>query len=355
MSRKYVMENPALKTVLVVDDTPDNIDVIAGVLKGNYEVVAARSGKAVMKMIQSLKIPDIILLDVMMPEMDGYEVCRQLKDNILTSNIPVIFVTAKNDVDDEKSGLDLGAVDYITKPINPAILQARLKTHLAVYDHNLELERKVQQRTSIIYETQQQIIQRLGRAAEFKDNETGLHIIRMSHYSRIIAEKASSDKLWSELIFNTAPMHDVGKIGIPDKIILKPGKLNDEEWAIMKKHCEYGAEIIGDHNSRVLQMAKEIALTHHEKWDGSGYPYGLSGKDIPVTGRIIALADVFDALTSVRPYKSAWPVEKAVNLIVEHAGEHFDPDLVMVFKDVLPEMLVYKEKYAESTVFKKSK
>lgn len=348
------MTNHTLKKVLVVDDTPDNIDVIAGILRNDYDVVAARSGKAVMKMIQSLKIPDIVLLDVMMPEMDGYEVCKQLKDNILTSHIPVIFVTAKNEVEDEKRGLDLGAVDYITKPINPAILQARIKTHLAMYDHNLELERKVQQRTAIIYDTQQKIIQRLGRAAEFKDNETGLHIIRMSHYSRIIAEKASSDKLWSDLIFNTAPMHDVGKIGIPDKIILKPGKLDDQEWAIMKKHCEYGAEIIGDHNSRVLQMAKEIALTHHEKWDGSGYPYGLSGNNIPLTGRIIALADVFDALTSERPYKSAWSVDKAVNLIVEHAGIHFDPDLVMVFKEVLPDILIYKEKYAESSVSKKT-
>ena len=307
------MNNHILKKVLVVDDTPDNIDVIVGILKDNYEVVAARSGKAVMTMIQALKIPDIILLDVMMPEMDGYEVCKQLKDNILTSHIPVIFVTAKNEIDDEKRGLDLGAVDYITKPINPEILKARIKTHLAMYDYNLELERKVQQRTAIIYDTQQKVIQRLGRAAEFKDNETGLHIIRMSHYSRIIAEKVSSDKLWSDLIFNTAPMHDVGKIGIPDKIILKPGKLNDDEWTIMKKHCEYGAEIIGDHNSRVLQMAKEIALTHHEKWDGSGYPYGLSGNNIPITGRIIALADVFDALTSERPYKSAWSVDKAVD------------------------------------------
>ena len=341
------MNSQNLKKVLVVDDIPENIDIVVGILRNEYEVIAARSGKAVLKLIQSMNIPDIILLDIMMPEMDGYEVCEKLKENILTANIPVIFVTAKHEVEDEKHGLDLGAVDYITKPINPAILQARIKNHLALYDQNMELEKKVQQRTENLHETQLQIIQRLGRAAEFKDNETGLHVIRMSHYARIIAEKTRSDKKWSDLIFTTAPMHDVGKIGIPDEIILKPGKLNEQEWTIMKKHCEYGAEIIGDHNSLLLQMAKEIALTHHEKWDGSGYPYGLSGNNIPITGRIIALADVFDALTSVRPYKSEWPIEKAVKFIEQQSGIHFDANLVTVFKEVLPDILTYKEKYAE--------
>ena len=337
-------------SVLVVDDIPDNIDIIADILKDDYEVVAARSGEIALKIIQSLNIPDIILLDVMMPEMDGYELCKQLKSNLLTSKIPVIFVTAKNETDDEKHGLDLGAVDYITKPINSAILRARLKTHLSIYDQNMILERTVQQRTASIYDTQLQIVQRLGRAAEFKDNETGLHVIRMSHYSRIMAEKISSDKTWSDLLFITSPMHDIGKIGIPDKIILKPGKLNKQEWVIMKKHCEYGAEIIGEHHSQLLQIAKEITLTHHEKWDGSGYPYGLSGNNIPLTGRIIALADVFDALTSERPYKSAWPVDKAVKLIEANVGRHFDPDLVTVFQEVLPDLLIYKEKYAETSM-----
>lgn len=344
------MNDHKLKKVLVVDDIPENIDVIAGILSDDYDVIAARSGKTVMKMIQSLNFPDIILLDVMMPGMDGYEVCEKLKDNLLTSNIPIIFVTAKHETEDEKRGLDLGAVDYITKPINPATLRARIKTHLVAHDQNMELERKVQERTKKLHETQLQIIQRLGRAAEFKDNETGLHVIRMSHYSRIIAEKTSSDNNWTDLLFTTAPMHDVGKIGIPDKIILKPGKLDDQEWSIMKKHCEYGAEIIGDHNTPLLQMAKEIALTHHERWDGSGYPYALSDKNIPLTGRIIALADVFDALTSKRSYKLEWPVDKAVKHIESQSGIHFDPDLVTVFKEVLSDILVYKEKYAESSV-----
>jgi putative two-component system response regulator len=349
------MNSRGLNKVLVVDDIPENIDVIAGILnKDNYEVMAARSGEAVMKMVQSLKLPDIILLDVMMPDMDGYEVCKKLKSNILTSSIPIIFVTAKHETKDEQHGLDLGAVDYITKPINPAILKARIKTHLAVYNHNMELERKVQQRTQKLHDTQLQIIQRLGRAAEFKDNETGLHVIRMSHYSRIIAEKTNSDKVWSELIFTTSPMHDVGKIGIPDKIILKPGKLDEPEWEIMKQHCEIGAEIIGDHSSNLLQMAKEIALTHHEKWDGSGYPNALSGNAIPVTGRIVALADVFDALTSERPYKSAWPVDKAVKLIEENSGKHFDPNLVIVFKEVLTDILAHKKIYAESSATKET-
>jgi len=344
------MNNHKLKKVLVVDDIPENIDVIAGILSDDYDVVAARSGKTVMKMIESLNLPDIILLDVMMPGMDGYEVCQKIKDNLLTSNIPIIFVTAKHETEDEQHGLDLGAVDYITKPINPAILRARIKTHLAAHDQNMDLERKVLERTKKLHETQLQIIQRLGRAAEFKDNETGLHVIRMSHYARIIAEKTSLDKNWTDLLFTTAPMHDVGKIGIPDKIILKPGKLDEQEWSIMKKHCEYGAEIIGEHTTPLLQMAREIALTHHEKWDGSGYPYALSDKNIPITGRIIALADVFDALTSKRSYKSEWPVDKAVKHIEEQAGIHFDPDLVTVFKEVLPDILVYKERYAESSV-----
>ena len=279
---------------------------------------------------------------------------------------PVLIETDVPEQAYRREALTVGARDYIVRPFDIREFLARVHNMLEVWQaHQIVkyqkdiLEIKVQERTKELREAHDElqdsrleVVWRLGRAAEYRDNETGLHIIRMSHYSRIIAEKVSSDKLWSDLIFNTAPMHDVGKIGIPDKIILKPGKLNDDEWTIMKKHCEYGAEIIGDHNSRVLQMAKEIALTHHEKWDGSGYPYGLSGNNIPITGRIIALADVFDALTSERPYKSAWSVDKAVDLIVDHAGRHFDPDLVMVFKDVLSDLLIYKNKYAESTVSK---
>ena len=338
------------QTVLVVDDTPENIQILNGVLRPNYKVKAAPNGEKAIKIAQSASQPDIILLDIMMPEMDGYEVCRQLKSNPITEKIPIIFVTAMSEVEDEKKGLDMGAVDYITKPINPAIVLARVRTQLALYDQTRELEKKVQERTAELNSTRMEIIRRLGRAAEYKDNETGLHVIRMSHYSRLIATQINANEEWVELLFNAAPMHDIGKIGVPDANLLKPGKLNDEEWALMRKHPEFGGEILGDNDSELLQMAKEIAVNHHEKWDGSGYPKGLQGAEIPLTARIIAIADVFDALTTERPYKKAWPVERAVKFIEDNAGSHFDPELVAVFIKALPEILIIKDQYAEQTI-----
>jgi putative two-component system response regulator len=335
--------------VLVVDDTPENIDVMSGILRSDYKVKAALSGQKALKVARSTPAPDIILLDVMMPEMDGYEVCRELKNNPQTRNIPVIFVTAKDTESDETLGLDLGAVDYITKPVSPVIVQARVKTHLSLYDQNRHLEKTVKDRTKDLVQTQLQIIQRLGRAAEFKDNETGLHVIRMSHYSRLMAESLDLPDNYSDLIFKAAPMHDVGKIGIPDSVLLKPGKLDDKEWELMRKHPEFGADIIGENESELLKEAKIIALAHHEKWDGSGYPNGLKGEDIPLSARIVAVADVFDALTTERPYKKAWTVEDAVALIDKESGSHFDPELVGVFHEVLPDILDIKEEYAEGS------
>jgi len=337
------------QTILVVDDTPDNIDVLSGVLRGKFKVKAALNGKKAIKIANSTPPPAMILLDIMMPEMDGYEVCQQLKSNPATAKIPVIFITAKNEEKDEKKGLGLGAVDYITKPINPSIVLARVDTHLALYDQNMALENKVQQRTEELNDTRLKIIHRLGRAAEFKDNETGLHVIRMSHYSRLIAEALEYGDDWSELIFNAAPMHDIGKIGIPDHILLKPGKLDDDEWEFMRKHPQIGADIIGEHDSEILQTSRIIAMTHHEKWDGSGYPSQLKGEEIPLAGRIIAIADVFDALTTERPYKKAWTVEDAVKEIDRGAGTHFDPNLIPIFHEVLPSILDIKELYAESS------
>jgi putative two-component system response regulator len=222
-----------------------------------------------------------------------------------------------------------------------------VKTHLALYNQNLALEDKVRQRTEELQHTRLEIIERLGRAAEFKDNETGLHVIRMSHYSRIMAIEMDFDDDWVDLIFHAAPMHDVGKIGIPEAILCKPGALDDEEWNIMKGHPSIGADIIGEHDDKLLQTAREIALTHHEKWDGSGYPKGLKEGEIPLSGRIIAVADVFDALTTKRPYKEAWPVEKALNLIQESAGQHFDPHIVDVFMKCVPKILEIKDKFSE--------
>ncbi len=340
--------NTGKQTVLVVDDTPENIDVLSGVLRPDYRVKAALNGERALKIAAAEPRPDIILLDIMMPGMDGYEVCEKLKADPATAKIPVIFVTAKTEVADEQHGFELGAVDYITKPISPSLVQARVHTQLALYDQNRELERKVRERTEELIETRMEIIRRLGRAAEYKDNETGLHVIRMSHYSRLIAEALSEDEEWVDLVFNAAPMHDIGKIGIPDSILLKKGRLNEDEWHIMRQHPAYGAEIIGEHDFPLLRMARDIALTHHEKWNGSGYPNGLAGEAIPLAGRIIAVADVFDALTTERPYKQAWSVEDAVQLIDEEAGTHFDPQLVPIMHSALPEFLDIKERYEEN-------
>ncbi len=337
------------QTVLIVDDVPDNIDLLASILRSDYRCKAATSGQRALEIARAQPQPDLILLDIMMPEMDGYEVCRQLKADPATKAIPVIFASALNEIDDECRGLELGAVDYITKPVTPAIVLARVRTQLALYDHNRELEREVRGRTEELQRSRLEIIRRLGRAAEFKDNETGLHVIRMSHYSHLLAVASGGNEEWAELLLQASPMHDIGKIGIPDRILLKPGKLDAAEWALMQRHAEFGVKIIGEHDSALLATAREIALSHHEKWDGSGYPSGLSGTGIPLSGRIAAIADVFDALTSERPYKRAWPVEEAVGHVVAGAGSHFDPTLVHCFQQVLPQLLAIKDRYAEES------
>ncbi len=336
------------KTILIVDDTPENIDVLRGLLEADYKVKVALEGNRALKIANSSNPPDLILLDIMMPGLSGYDVCEQLKANPLTRRIPVIFVTAMGEVEDESKGFALGAVDYMTKPVSPAIVHARVRTHLALYDQALQLEDTVQQRTKELNDTRMEIIRRLGRAAEYKDNETGMHVIRMSLYSKILARAAGLDEEQAELLLNAAPMHDVGKIGIADHILSKPGSLNDEEWAVMRRHPEFGAEIIGDNASSILRMAHIVALAHHEKWDGSGYPLGLSGEAIPLAARIVAIADVFDALTTARPYKQAWSVDEAIADLQKEAGSHFDPQLVSKFVTVLPEILEVRASYAET-------
>jgi putative two-component system response regulator len=265
----------------------------------------------------------------------------------VTRRIPVIFVTASHEISDETKGFACGGVDYITKPISTPIVLARVRTQLALYDQNRALEDKVRERTAEVTETSLEIIRHLGRAAEYRDNETGKHVMRMSHYSHLIALAYGLPHDETELILSSAPMHDLGKIGIPDHILLKPGKLNRDEMDTIKRHCDIGHKIIAPHKSILLKTAATIALTHHEKWDGSGYPRGLKGSDIPLVGRIAAIADVFDALTSKRPYKQAWPVEAAQAEILKESGVHFDPGLVPAFLRSLPEMLVIKEKFAD--------
>ncbi|KAA1171458.1 response regulator [Marinobacter salinexigens] len=322
------------KTLLLVDDESTNLQVLRNILSDQYRLLFAKDGERAIA-LASMEQPDLILLDVMMPGMSGHDVCRTLKADKNTRKIPVIFVTALADAEDEARGFELGAVDYVTKPVSAPILQARVKNHLSL----VQIDELVETRLAVVH--------RLGRAAEYKDNETGLHVIRMSYFARVIALEAGMCEAWADTLLNAAPMHDIGKIGIPDAVLQKPGKLNPEEWAVMQQHARIGAEIIGEDGSDLLNMAREVALCHHEKWDGTGYPEGLKGKDIPLSARIVALADVFDALTSERPYKKAWSIERATDLVREQSGKHFDPELVDVFFRSLPGILEVRERWQE--------
>lgn len=334
-------------TVLIVDDTPEDITILSSILREAYRVVVATSGERALQLAKASPQPDLILLDIVMPQMTGYEVCRYLKDELSTRHIPVVFVTAMNDTEAEARGLEAGAADYITKPFNPPIVKARLKTQMALYDQNRHLEEMVHRRTEELHASRLEIIQRLSRAAEYKDNETGLHIYRISHYARLLAVASNLNPAQVDLIYTAAPMHDVGKIGIPDKILLKSGRLDPDERAIMQQHTIIGAEIIGRHEADLLRLARTIALTHHEKWDGSGYPAGLRGEAIPIEGRILAVVDVFDALTNRRPYKPAWPLDEALRAVEQGSGEAFDPSLVAAFLRVRPALEAIYYEYGE--------
>jgi putative two-component system response regulator len=323
-----------LPLILAVDDEASNLQLLRQILQSGYRLLFAKDGERALALARGER-PELILLDVMMPGMSGYDVCRQLKADPATCAIPVIFVTALGDPRDEVVGFDAGAVDYITKPVSPPIVRARVRTHLSLV-HVDELK-----------QSRLAIVQRLGLAAEYKDNETGLHVIRMSHYARLLGVAAGMDEDEADDLLHAAPMHDVGKIGIPDRILQKPGRLDAAEWAVMQTHATIGGDIIGEHAHGMLALARVIALTHHEKWDGSGYPKGLAGAAIPLVGRIVAIADVFDALTSARPYKQAWSVEAAAAFLLEQRGRHFDAALVELFLAELPAIVAIKERWAE--------
>jgi len=323
--------------ILAVDDEASNLQLLRQILQDHYRLRFAKDGPRALELARE-ETPDLVLLDVMMPGMSGYEVCAALKADPALAAVPVIFVTALNDTSDEVEGFEAGAVDYITKPVSPPIVRARVRTHLS-------LVRMEELRASRL-----EIVQRLGLAAEYKDNETGLHVIRMSHFARILGLAAGMTEAEADDLLHAAPMHDVGKIGIPDRVLLKPGPLDPDEWKIMQSHAQIGAEIIGHHDHGVLALARNIALTHHEKWDGSGYPNGLAGKDIPLEGRICAIADVFDALTSIRPYKKAWTEQEALDFLVKQKGKHFDPELVDLFLAQMPAIRAIRERWAEQEV-----
>ncbi|SFD73700.1 response regulator [Massilia yuzhufengensis] len=321
--------------ILAVDDEASNLQLLRQILQDHYRLLFAKDGARALELARQ-EHPDLVLLDVMMPGMSGYEVCASLKANPETAAIPVIFVTALTDTADELEGFEAGAVDYITKPVSPPIVRARVRTHLSLV------------RMEELRATRLEIVQRLGLAAEYKDNETGLHVIRMSHFSRILGIAAGLTEAEADDLLHAAPMHDVGKIGIPDRILQKPGPLDPDEWKIMQSHVTIGAEIIGEHEGGMLALAAQIALTHHEKYDGSGYPHGLRGNDIPLVGRIVAIADVFDALTSVRPYKKAWSEQEALDLLREQKGRHFDPALVDLFLEQMDAVRAVQQRWAEA-------
>jgi len=342
------------KTVLIVDDMPENLIVLGELLMPYYQVRIANSGAHALTSAVTQPKPDIILLDIMMPEMDGYEVLKQLKANPETDHIPVIFVSALNEAEDETHGLELGAADYITKPIRPSIVLARLHTQLLVkeatdilLDNNAWLETEIQRRMRQNQMIQDVSLRALAKLAEARDNETGNHIIRTQNYVKLLAQELALLPKYSEILTpnvielytKAAPLHDIGKVGIADSILNKPGKLTSEEFEIMKTHAQIGAEAIRaaieDEQDKegldFLYVAMEIAGNHHEKWNGSGYPNGLSGEAIPLSARLMAVADVFDALINKRIYKSAFTFETARDLIIENRGLHFDPDVVDAF------------------------
>lgn len=319
--------------LLIVDDEPTNLKVMQQVLGEDYRLSFAKSGSAALDIVRS-QPPNLILLDVMMPHMSGFDVCKELKSDQHTQHIPVIFVTALSDDHDEYQGFELGAVDYITKPITPALVRARVKTHLSLVQAE-QLKR-----------AHVDLVRRLGAAAEYKDEDTGEHIARMSNYSKALALAFGLTEPHAELIRQAAPMHDIGKIGIPDAILLKPGKLTDSEMSEMREHTTIGGKILKDSDSPLLQLAYQLAMEHHEKWDGSGYPAGLKGEAISLEARIVALADVFDALTSKRPYKEPWPVEDAMAFIREQAAKHFDPELAKCFISIEDTLLDIKHRFS---------
>jgi putative two-component system response regulator len=356
-------------TILVVDDTPDNLTLVSNLLKKDYRVRVAINGEKALKIAFSETPPDLILLDVMMPVMDGYEVCQQLRNSSLTAHIPIIFLTAKSEVEDERKGLSLGASDYITKPISPPILEARVRTHLAakaysdfLTDKTAYLESEVARRTREVSAIQDVTIQAMASLAETRDSDTGNHIRRTQFYVKALTSKLKSHPNFRvyltdsmiEMIFKSAPLHDIGKVGIPDRILLKPGRFEPAEFEVMKTHTTLGRDAIqAAENSLGLQVeflsiAKEIAYGHQEKWDGSGYPEGLKGESIPVSARLMAVADVYDALISRRVYKDSMPHDKAISIIQEGKGSHFDPDMVDAFLAIQDEIKSIAASYADT-------
>jgi len=354
-------------TILVIDDSVEDLDALAALLQPSYRVLVARSGEAGLQIAERSPEPDLILLDVLMPGMDGYDVLAHLRQKS-SSQSPVIFLTALGEPDDEERGLEAGAADYVSKPIKPAVLLARVRNQIEIKhardwlkDQNAALELEVSHRMTENDLTQLVSIRALAHLAEMRDTETGNHILRTQHYVQLLANLLREHPRFSKILTNryidllthSAPLHDIGKVGIPDQILLKPGKLTDDEWVVMKAHAKLGSDAIERAERDIAQpveflsLAKEIAHWHHEKWDGRGYPDGLAGEAIPLSARLMAVADVFDALISRRVYKDRLPLDEARRIIAEGRGTHFDPELVDVFLANFQDFVAIAERYGD--------
>jgi putative two-component system response regulator len=342
--------------ILIMDDSPSTVKLLEDMLhRAGYTRIRHTTEER-----QALSVyydwhPDLVLLDLHMRYLDGFAVMAQLK-TVEQDYLPLIVLTGDTSQTVRQRALGAGAKDFLQKPFDLVEALARIRNilevrllHKALQAHNALLEAWVQRRTQELNETRLEIVRRLSRAVAYRDNETGLHVIRMSHYAASLGRAVGMSSVGCEILLHACPMHDIGKIGIPDRILLKPARLDPEEWAIMQTHTTIGADLLAGHDSELMQMAHLAALTHHEKWDGSGYPQGLKGAAIPLVGRITAVCDVFDALTSPRPYKRAWPFDNAVAEIQQHSGRHFDPSVVEKFCTILPEIVALQEKYAEPT------
>lgn len=333
--------------ILVVDDDPTNLRFLNEILKEHYQPYLAPSGKRALAFLDRIK-PDLILLDIEMPEMNGYEVISAVKANPKWKDIPVIFLTGQEGRDKEQAALDLGAVDYILKPISTGIVKARVGLHMELESYRKNLEKMVEIRTSQLKNTQDAILDTLAALTSLRDNETGSHILRTTYYVEALINNLRQknhpryrvDDLYANCIIKSAKLHDIGKVAIPDSVLLKPSKLTDEEFEMIKQHTVYGAELLDaaieglGETSYFLSVAREIIVSHHEKWNGKGYPYGLRGENIPLSGRIMAIGDVYDALISHRPYKDKFFHEAALEIILKDAGTHFDPTLIQLSLDV---------------------
>ena len=342
--------------ILIVDDIPANIEVLTEtLLRGGYGLVDSATDPVRGLAMTQAAIYDLVLLDMRMPGMDGHEFLRRLRQTFNRDQLPVVVITGQTDDDTKRKALAAGVHDFITKPFVLWELLHRVRNtlelhihHRRVRDMNALLELKVLDRTQELEETRKEVIRRLATAGEFRDNDTGLHVVRMSQFTHHLALAAGLSVAEAAMIRDAAPLHDIGKIGIPDAILLKPGRLDREEWEIMKRHAEIGGAILANSGFALLDLARSIALTHHEQWDGSGYPHGLKGEDIPIAGRLTAVADVFDALTSERPYKPVWPVTQALEFLKDRAGQHFDPRLIVLFERELPALLELKNRFRDT-------